>query len=142
MGRKRKRGPLPPSPARKVTERMREFAESPAARQIAEAVRNAAESPAVREATEKARKYTETETARKLREAVQRFQQEEPSPRNKGGRPPKLTPKQITAGITLLGSRSKMKTNDAYALLREKLKLGASVSDSSLYRMIVSKVYG
>jgi hypothetical protein len=105
-----------------------------------------AESAGVQDLGERLRKFGESPTARALRELVQRFQkieaEQSPRPRKRrpGGRPRALTPVQIAAGISLLSGRSKMQVKAAYALLRQELKLDANVSDSTLYRNIVSKV--
>lgn len=60
--------------------------------------------------------------------------------RRPGGRPLGLTQEQIKAGIRLLSSCPKMEVKMAQAMLRQELRLG-SVSDSALYRSIISKVW-
>jgi hypothetical protein len=57
------------------------------------------------------------------------------------GRRHKLTPEQIEVGINLRRSDPKGKHKPFCDSLREKLKLTASdVSDSAIYRDIISKV--
>jgi hypothetical protein len=128
---------------REMNEQARKFAASPAMRGLREQLRKFSDSPAVQKLRER-REFEESPTAREVRELLQRFQKIEaeqaPRKRRPGGRPRALTAAQIAAGISLLSHRPKMQVKAAYALLRQELKLDASVSDSALYRGVVSKV--
>jgi hypothetical protein len=164
MGRKRKQAPprSRPSKRRGVNKLLREFLESPEGQRWRECnqqlqhYRESPEGKRWREASEQLRKFADSPawqelrrfeaspTLRALRELKHELREieaeEHPSPHVQAGRPLKLTQDEIKVGICLLSGRPRMLTKQACDLLRRKLKRdSSSVSDSTLYRKIISK---
>lgn len=65
-----------------------------------------------------------------------------PQRKRGGGRPRKLTDKQIERGTRILKLKKnrRLSNQQAYDLLRRELKLPGNFSDVTLWRWIVSKV--
>jgi hypothetical protein len=106
-----------------------------------------ADNPTYQRLGELVQKYEASPSRQALTELMQRFQEieldEEIEPPQQlpqqGGRPKKLTPEQIEAGINFLNSKAKMQPKLACEALINELKL--RVSDSTLIRHIVSKAW-
>jgi hypothetical protein len=105
------------------------IANNPAYQQLSDLVQKFEASPS---------KQALTKVTQQLQE-IEADEEREPQLQQQGGRPLKLTPEEIEAGISFLNGKAKMQPKRACEALINELKLRAS--DSTLIRHIVSKAW-